>query len=229
MKKLLFPSLFFALFAVSCEDDDVPTPPATADNYMSLTAGSTWNYELINNSMPPATTTNYTITSTNRDSTVGTRTYHVFTNSSGSANEYYNISSDEYYNFRKLPSILGVNSVENLYLKDNVAVGQNWTQTYSFTLNGTPATLTVTHTIAEKGMSKTVNTTTYTDVIKVTTTLSATISGVTVPATALTTDIQNFYAPKVGLINTINKIDINFFGIVDHTDQVINLKSSDIK
>jgi hypothetical protein len=229
MKKLLFPALFFALFAVSCEDDYVPTPPATADNYMSLTAGSTWNYELINNSTPPATTTNYTITSTNRDSTVGAKNYHVFTNSSGTANEYYNISGDEYFNFRKLPSILGVTSVENLYLKDNVAVGQNWVQTYPITLNGTPMTITVTHTIAEKGMSKTVVGTTYTDVIKVTTALSATIGGVAVPGTALTTDIQNFYAPKVGLINTINKIDLNYFGIVDHTDQVINLKSSDIK
>ncbi|MES2894362.1 MAG: hypothetical protein V4725_20250 [Bacteroidota bacterium] len=227
MKKLLLPTLFFALFAASCQDDDVPVPPATADPYMSLSAGSTWNYELINNST--STTSTYTITSTNRDSTVGAKAYHVFTNSAGTPNEYYNITGDDYYNFRKLPSVLGVSSVENIYLKDNLAVGQTWSQTYPVTVSGFAMNITVNNTISETGLSKTVAGTAYTNVIKVTTTFAVTVGGLPLPASALTTDIQNFYAPKVGVINTINKVDINFSGIVDHTDQVINLKSSDIK
>ena len=224
MKKLLFPTLFFALAVVSCEDDDVPTPPPpTSDTYMSLSAGSTWNYELVNNLA--STTATYTVTSTNRDSTVGSKSYHVFTNSSGTANEYYNITADDYSNYRRLPAFLGGNWVENIYLKDNLAVGQSWAQPYSVTIAGLPTTITVTNTVTDKGFSKTVNGIVYTDVIKVTTGFSVT----GLPAGALVTDIQNFYAPKVCMIYTINKIDINYLGIVDHTDQVITLKSSDIK
>jgi hypothetical protein len=80
---------------------------------MSYTPNSTWNYTVTNN--VTATNLNYTITSTNRDSSINTKTYHIFTNSTvGSANEYYNLTGNDYYTFRNLPVSLGGNPVENI-------------------------------------------------------------------------------------------------------------------
>ncbi len=223
MRNIFFPALFLCAVLTSCQDDDVPTPTPPANvAYMSLSAGSTWNYELVDN--VAASTSPFTLTSTNNG-----KAYHVFTNSSGSANEYYNITGSEYFNFRSLPSILGVGNVENIYLKDNVAAGASWTQSYPITVSGVAMTFKLTNTITEKGISKTVNGTAYSDVIRVTTAMDVTIGVLPLPPGALTTDIQSFYAPKFGLIQSKNKIDINFSGIVEHTDQQTNLKTADIK
>jgi hypothetical protein len=223
MKKLIYSLLILPFLVVSCQDDDVPVPPATTDKYMSVSAGSTWNYELSDKVL--VTTTPFTLSSTSKDSTIAGKSYHVFTNSSGSANEYYHIAGNEYFNYRSLPQSLGGSNVENIYLKDNVAAGTSWTQSYPVTANGIPLTVTVTHTITAKGLTKVVNTITYNDVIHITTTIS--VSGL--PASALNTDIQAFYAPRVGMIQSKNKVSVDFSGIVENTNQETTLKSADIK
>jgi hypothetical protein len=123
----------------------------------------------------------------------------------------------------------GGSSVETIYLKDNAAVGTNWTQSYPVTASGIPLTVTLTSTITAKGISKTVKSTTYNDVIHVTTVMTIAVGGVPLPAGALTTDIQSFHSPKFGMIQTINKINLNFNGIVDKTDQLTSLVSANIK
>ena len=226
MKNKILSFLALALTAISCEKDPIPAPPPVPDKYMSYTAGSTWNYELINN--VTSSTTGFILTSTSRDSTSNGRSYHVFTNSGG-ANEYYNLTGNDYYNFRTLSAVLGGSSVEPIYLKDNAAVGANWTQSYPVTVSGIAATVTLTSTITAKGISKTVKSTTYNDVIHVTTVMTVAVGGVPLPASALVTDIQSFYSPKFGMVQTINKINFNFNGIVDRTDQLTSLISANIK
>ncbi|MEO5890190.1 MAG: hypothetical protein ABIQ31_08055 [Ferruginibacter sp.] len=226
MKKVILSVLTASLFVISCQKDDDPSPipPPDPVKYMTLSAGSTWNYELVNNGTPASTTT-FTLTSTSRDSTINGKSYHVLTNSSGSANEYYFIAGNDYYNFRKLPSALGGANVEYLYLKDNTAAGTNWSQTFPVTYSGITLDAVLTNTITEKGLTKIVKGITYSDVIRVTTTVA--IAGV--PASALTTDIQSFYAGKFGMIESINKISLDYAGVKDNTDQHTSLVTADIK
>ena len=226
MKKIIFTLFTISAAVMSCKKDTA-TPVADVVKYMSYNANSTWNYEVINSLT--ATTTNYTLTSTSRDSTVNNKAYHVFTNSSGSANEYYNLAGNDYYKFQNLPANLSGNPIENIYLKDNVAVNFSWSQPYNVTASGVPLTITTVNTIVEKGISKTVNNIAYTDVIHVTSTLSVSAFGIPLPAGAVTTDVQTYYAKKYGMIQSKNKININYSGIVSNTDEQTNLKSSDIK
>src|SRR5665647_3407955 len=213
MKIIILSILTVSILGISCQKSDPPAPAPT-DKYMSLTAGSTWNYELINNIL--STTSPFTITSTSKDSTINGKFYHVFTNSSGSANEYYNITGNDYYNFRNLPTAFGSSSVEYIYLKDNAAVGASWTQSYPVTVSGIALNVSLTNIITEKGISKTVKGTSYNDVIHITTTMAVTLGGLPLPAGALTTDIQSYYTGKIGMIQSINKISLNFNGITDN-------------
>lgn len=226
MKIITLCLLTVTIVGISCQKNDPPTPAPTV-KYMSLTASSTWNYELVNNIL--STTSPFTLTSTSKDSTINGRSYHVFTNSSGSANEYYNITGNDYYNFRSFPAAFGGSNVEYIYLKDNAVVGANWSQTFPITVTGIALNVSLTNTITEKGISKTVKGTTYNDVIHVTTTMAVTLGGLPLPAGALTTDIQSYYAGKFGMIQSINKINLNFSGVIDNTDQLTNLNSAIIK
>lgn len=156
MKKTCYAILTLVIIGISCKKTD--TTAVVTQNYMNLTAGNTWTYEITNN-ITTATTTNV-VTSTTRDSTILNKVYHVFTNSNGTANDYYNIIGNDYYTFRNLGASLGNTTIESIYLKDNVAVGINWSQTINLALfPGVPTTIpvTFTNTITEKGISRTVN------------------------------------------------------------------------
>ncbi len=204
------------------------TPDTVVAGYMSTSAGSTWNYDNINNvSSGSPTTTSYTVTSTNRDTSINGRTYHVYTNSNGNTSEYYNISGNDYYQYRDLPAVLGGGKIEALYLKDNITVGGSWSQSLNIVFSGVTVPITLTYTIIEKGINKTVNAINYSDVITVRTNI--TVNNPLVPASAVTTNIKSYYARKVGLIQSDNNIVVNFMGVNQTTDTQINLKSSDIK
>ena len=220
MKKTNFGFLALVLIALSCKKGSSATEEPT--KYMSLSAGSTWTYET-NNNLTATATTNI-VTSTIRDSVINSKTYHVFTNSNGAANDYYNITGNDYYTFRNLGA-LGNTTVENIYLKDNAAVGINWSQTVNITVSGLPSAVpvTFTNTIAEKNISRTVSSIAYTNVIHVTTGIA--VAGL--PPGSLTTDIQSYYAAKVGLIESKYKINLPLAGI--NVDQSTILKTSSIK
>jgi hypothetical protein len=223
MKKALFAFSFLVLTAISCSKDD-PAPSGDGTVYMSLSAGSTRNYEFTNNN-PPTPASPYTVTSTNRDTTINARSYHVFTNSAGGF-EYYYFSGSDYYSYQSLPAALGSASIENLYLKTNAAVNATWNQSTTVTIPQVPFPVTVNfaNKIMEKGISRVVNGITYTDVIHVKTDLSAsTIAG---PVTGLTTDIHYYYAPRVGMIENTTVIDLDFMGFISHTNTKTILKSA---
>ncbi len=215
--------IFFALIiaGVSCKKNNSPAPEA-APKFMSVSAGSTWAYETTNTIT--ATSSTNTVTSTNRDSTIYSKSYHIFTNTNGSGNTYYNITGNDYYTFASLAA-LNSGNVDILYLNDNAAVGASWSQVVPVTIPGIPLPVSVTliNTVTEKGITRTVNGKAYTAVIHTTTTFS--VPGL--PAGSLTTDIQSYYAPAVGLIESKNKISFPSAGI--NTDQTTILKTADIK
>lgn len=226
MKKIMLALIVVSLITTSCKKNS--SGPATVTvKYMSFTPNSSWNYQVLNNLTSLATS--YTLTSAGRDSTINSKAYHVFTNSSGSANEYYLLSGSDYYRFQNLPASLSGSAVENIYLKDNAAVNASWSQSYAVTASGIPLNITITNTVTEKGIGKTVNGIAYSGVIHVSSSLSVSVLGVPLPAGAVTSDVQSFYAEKVGLIQSFNKITINYNGIVSNTDNQTSLLSADIK
>ena len=190
---------------------------------MTTTSGSVWNYESIDN-ITPANNSSYTLTSTIRDTTVNSKTYHVYNNSSTKGSDYYNISNSDYYTYQSLPSALGGSKVENLYLKDNLDLNATWTQSFSITASGVPLNVVLTYKIKEKNISKIVNGITYTSVIHVET--SVAVSGI--PSASLTSDIQSYYAPKAGLIENHTKINLNYLTLINNTDTEIKLKTTNI-
>ncbi len=160
----------FYLIAVStlfifagCGTKDTPTP---ATDYSPLTANSTWTYQT-------ATGTTYTLTSTNRDTSISGKTFHVFTNSNG-GNNYMGKSGNDYYRFGVLPGI-APNGFDENYLKENVDVNGTWMVIQNATAPGisTPIPVNLTYTIAEKGVQRVVNGKTYTNVIHVKQNISA--------------------------------------------------------
>lgn len=222
---------FFALSIIcfSCKKDSTPTPPATpVDKYMTFTAGSQWDFEKIANpSSASPVTTNYSITSSNRDTTINAKQYHVFTNNSGGVSEYYYNSGNDYYVYRKLPADFGDTYVEIIYLKDNAAVGETWSQTYPINYSGVLIQVTLTNKIVERGLSQNINGKSYSDVIKVNTKLSAT--GIPLPFT-LTDEINNYFAPKYGAIKEETKIDFTITGLpASKFEEDISLKSAILK
>ena len=224
MKKTFLPILALLLTATACKKSD-SIPTVVLAKYLSTSSGSTWNYRLLNN--VTGSITNYVLASTNRDTTINGKAYHVFTNSNTGVNEYYLVSGNDYYAFRTLGLTLANAQLEDLYLKDNSPVGTSWAQTVNLTVPGVPlpVPVTVTYTIQEKGMSKTVNGIVYTDVIHI----SGVITSSLIPAASLTTDIQNYFARKYGFIETNNRLNLNFLGITQATDNKTILLSADIK
>ena len=225
MIKIITVLFIISASMLSCKKE-VSAPINSSGNYMNFTPNSTWNYDVIDSMT--AAIQNYTLTCTDKDTMANGKTYHVFTNSTGT-NEYYNVSGNDYYVFKSLPALLGGTAVQNLYLKDNMNINTSWTQNFVVTVSSLPLTILLTNTITEKGISKTINGTNYADVIHITSTISLSVLGTPLPSDALTTDIQTYYAKNYGMIQSKNKISLNYSGTVNNTDQLINLKVASIK
>ncbi len=161
----------FVLFTNCSKDDD--STPATA-NYSPLTNGSNWTY----NFTQGTTTGSYKLT-VNRDSTINGKAYKVLTSSVGQ-NRYMARNNNEYYRFQSFPT-LGINNFEELYLVDNKEVNGTWTNTANFTYNfngqSIPLTATLSYTLKEKGITRTVNNKAYSDVIHVRLDISVSLVG----------------------------------------------------
>lgn len=226
MKKLLFASISACVLAISCSKSDDPAP-VSSEKYMSITAGSSWNYQFTDN-INAANNNTYTLSSTTRDTTAAGKSYHVFTNSNG-GNEYYNITGGDYYRLQAFNLGGADTTLENLYLKDAVAVNTSWVQNYNIDVAGQAVQVVITNTITESGISKTVGTTTYNNVIHVVTSIaSPTLAGV--PGSSLSTNIHYYYAPKYGMIQNDTKIDLSvpLLTIDQHNDSKTTLQSATI-
>lgn len=229
MKNALLSLFALSIISFSCKKDSTPAPPVTpVDKYMTFSAGSQWNFEKIANpSSASPVTTSYSIKSSSRDTTINAKQYHVFDNINGGPNEYFYNSGNDYYTYRTLPSDFGNEYVEIIYLKDNATVGTQWSQTYPITYLGVALQVTLTNKIEERSTTKTINGKEYTDVIKVSTNITAT--GIPFPFT-LTDEINNYYAPKYGAIKEETKINLNVTGFpASNFEEEIKLMSATLQ
>lgn len=208
-----------------CSKNDTPDQkPPEPDVYVSTNAGSTWTYHEDNSSNGTSAGSDYTITSTNEDTSIGSKKYHIFSYSYGGS-RYMNLSGHDYYQFDSIPGSGGI-TVERLYLKDNAVAGTSWDQDFSFTIPNfpVPIPLKITNNIAEKGITRTVKGVAYTDVIHVSSSLSSALI-----ASGFTSSIDSYFAPKYGLIENTTKVDLNYMGLVQKVDLTTQLVSATLK
>ena len=218
----------FLLFAITiifsaCQKNTSSTTVST-DVYINTSSGSSWSYLQtdLSNSNPPS---NYTVTSTSNDTTINSRKYHVYSYSYGGS-EYLGVTGHDYYQYDSIPVSGGIN-IERLYLKDNASIGTNWSQDFSLTIPGVslPVPLKVNNKIVEKGITRTENGTSYSNVIHVSTTLSSSL----IPSSAFSSSIDSYYAPKYGLIENTSVIQLNYLGLVENVNVETQLMSSNLK
>ena len=220
--KTTFLLLAITIFFSACQKNTSTT--ASTDVYINTSSGSSWSYLQtdLSNTNPPS---NYTVTSTSNDTTINSRKYHVYSYSYGGS-EYLGVSGHDYYQYDSIPVSGGIN-IERLYLKDNASTGTAWDQNFSLIIPGFPLSvpLTVSNKIVEKGIDKTVNGTTYSNVIHVSTTLSSSL----IPSSALSSSIDSYYAPKYGLIENTSVLQLNYSGLVENVNLETQLMSSNLK
>lgn len=223
-KALVLIACVLSFASCSKKDDTGTKPPEAPAAFVNTNAGSTWTYHEDNASSGTIVSSDYTITSTNRDSAISSKKYHVYSYSYGGS-QYLNLSGHEYYQYDSIPLAGGI-ALERLYLKDDAAAGASWSQDVSIAVPGIliPIPLKVTNTIAEKGISRTVKGVEYKDVIHVSTSLS---SGL-IPS-GLTSSIDSYFAPKYGLIENTTKVDVNYMGFVEKVDISTQLVNADLK
>jgi hypothetical protein len=138
------------IFFTACSKDD--STPSTSGNFNPLTTASTWTYA---HTETGTAAYNFTLTATNRDTTANGKTYKVLTNSVGANNYLGKVGSDN-YRFASFPT-LGINSFEELFLKEDKNVNDSWSNSVNVTISGFPVAANLTYTIKGKGESRTVN------------------------------------------------------------------------
>jgi hypothetical protein len=164
MKKSLYYLCSFASAMVlftACKKEDTKPSPDT-ENFNPLTTGSTWTYK---HTETGTANYNFTLTVTNRDTTANGKTYKVLTSSLGPNTYLARVGTDN-YRFASFPSI-GVNSFEELFLKEDKAVDGTWSSSANVNLSGIPLLANLTYTVKEKGASRTVNGKSFNNVTRV--------------------------------------------------------------
>ncbi len=224
--KLKLISLFLIVPVIfSCKKNDNTSAPPAADTYLTTSSGSSWTYHVTDNTGAVGAS-DYTLMSTTMDTSISGKSYHIFTNSAG-GNQYMVLTGHDYYQFDSLPTGIGNAVIDRLYLKDNLAAGGNWSQSLNINIPGSliPIPFTLSNSIAESGISKTINGTVYNDVIHV----STQITSAFIPAASLTTSIDTYYAKKYGMIENTSIVHLDFAGIVQDVNSTTSLTSATLK
>lgn len=183
----------------SCKKKKDTIPATTPANYQPISAGSTWTYASTSNSV----TSNYTLTATANDSTIDGKAYKIFINSSG-PNEYYYKTGNDYYRYSYFEALS--QSLNLLYLKDNLSVGQSWTQNKNATINGVSGTAILECVVAEKGISYPVNGKTFTNVMHIKINPTFSVNGIIL--TNNKADIHYYFADNVGFIYSSTDLSV---------------------
>lgn len=224
MKKLIILVAGISFF-YGCKKSDAGGGGTTADTYLNTKAGSSWNYHETNSSSGTPQNSDYSLVSTSRDTSINSKSYHIYSFSYGGS-QYLAINGHDYYQYDSVPGALG-QIFERLYLKDNINANSSWSQQIAVSIPGLPVTIPVdiNNKIAEKGISKIINGATYNNVIHV----STTISSVAIPAASLTSDINSYYAPGYGLISNTTLVHLDYAGVKQDVNIVTTLNSASLK
>jgi len=222
MKRLLTVALLIAAIS-SCKKNTNSVTPNTS--FCPVTVGSTWTY-LMSSSDGKFNDSVFTFTATDSTKIIGNKTYNIFNSSVGDV--YYSITDSGFYRTGSLLStLLGLPQLatfEELYLKPNaVADSTTWGSNFVITYAGSPIPVTITYTIPSIGKTMTVLGKTYTNVVDVHLSSSASYNGLQItPATG-----DFYYAQGVGLIS----VDATVFNsaTLSNVTTTFNLKSSSIK
>lgn len=144
--------------------------PPPAGDYFPITTNSNWSY-----TYEGFSDTLYVL-SLGTTKTFNGNPYNIFRNTDGSSadSSYYRKGGGLYYEYLADASgqiFTNPVAVEHIFLKDNVpaypTAGSTWSLTFSGTIQGQAIQGKIQDTVYQKGVSATVGTTTYTDVIKV--------------------------------------------------------------
>ena len=218
---LAMSALFF--FSSCKKEKDSSETPKEIKNYINISSGSSWVYQEINASDAVPVQSDYTVTSTNRDTTINNKTYHIYSFSYGGS-RYLNLSGKDYYEFGTL-SGAGINSFERLYLKSGASVGTSWSQSENLMVEGVQIPIKLTNTIISNSLVKVIHGKSYDKVIHVKTTFTSDL----IPAASLTTDINSYFSPNYGIIENTSKLNLDYMGMVEKVDISTTLKSADLK
>ncbi len=211
------------LFSSCKKDKSTSENKKETTNYMNVVPGSSWHYQEINASGTAPVQSDYTVTSTNRDTTISNKSYHIFTISYGGS-RYLNVSGKDYYEFGAFPGA-GINSFERLYLKGGATVGTSWSQSEKLMVEGVQIPIKLTNTILSNSLIKMIHGKSYEKVIHVKTTITSEL----IPAASLITDIHSYFSPNYGIVENTTKINLNYLGVVEKVDISTTLKSTILK
>ena len=84
-------------------ESGVSTPEVSA--YINAKAGSTWSYHEVNTSSGTPKNSDYSILSTTRDTSINSKSYHIYTYSFGGS-QYLALSGHDYYQFDSVESAI---------------------------------------------------------------------------------------------------------------------------
>jgi hypothetical protein len=218
MRNFLFIIAAFSFVFSSCKKS---SDANVAENYLPTTVGSNWTYK-VTTAGTAVTTVKYTVS--NRDTVANARTYAVLTGSNGSS--LYNAKTgSDYFTFRAVAG----QGLELLYLKDDKDINGTWNTSQTLTgLTGLPggitsANINIAYIVKEKGTTRTVSGTSYTNVVKVEATLSAAVAILTLPLGTA----EFYFSKNIGLIES--KILINNATLGFNIDEKYELQSYEIK
>lgn len=168
---------------VSCNNDgkDDPTPEAALD-YLPVTAGSTWNY---GGPQP------YSVTALSTTKEINGKTFREMENKQGNTvtKSFFSKQGGEYTG---IGFVSGTGTMEVTFLKENVAVGTSWEQT--FVINGVNSTYK--SKLVATGLTKTVSGKEYKDVAQVQMESRFEVMGIEIDGPTA----NYFFAKGVGLI-----------------------------
>lgn len=222
MNKLI-PFLVFAILFTSCKKDKSNDNNPDDSVYINTVSGSLWTYHEVNSSGGASQESDYTVTSTSRDTTIEGKSFHIYAYSYGGF-QYLSKSNSDYFQYDSIPGLS--NAIVRLYLKSNAKVGNTWDQNVSIPVPNFPANVPVkiSNKVLDIG-SRTVNGTLYNNVVHVQTSLSSTL----IPSDNLKSDINAYYAENYGLIESSVVINLDYLGITEDVDVTIKLTTANLK
>ena len=203
MKKLLSAALLASLFMVGCtKSGSSPSVTPSNTDYQPTTAGSTWQYK------DSATGATSSMTATSNTNVINGTTYVVFNSTSAGSSSNTPVYISKQNGFYDLIGLFSSSTtsvgIDFRYLNDQLAVGGTWNfNAGGFVTSGYTIPAIITGKIVEKGISKTINGVSFSNVIHSQIVLSYDYSSLGVGEGVIAEAWYDIYAAKgVGIIKS---------------------------